>query len=103
LLTSVGRGGTAKTFFAVLSIAAFTIMVGISNNGMALSSSSSLFTDSKDIHKVHLSINIIDPSRDSTITSHVILVTETSVVTEQVTITVVYNIIHTSQARSKDD
>ena len=69
---------SAKTFFAVLSIAAFAIMIGISNNGMALSSSSSLFTDNKDIHKVHLSINIIDPALDSTITSNVILVNGTT-------------------------
>jgi hypothetical protein len=69
---------TAKTLFAVLSIAAFAIMVGISNNGMALSSSASLFTVNKDIHKVHLSINIIDPALDSTITSNVILVNGTS-------------------------
>ena len=69
---------TAKTFFAVLIIAAFTIMIGISNSGMALSSSSSLFTINKDIHKVHLSISIIDPARDSTITSNVILVNGTT-------------------------
>jgi hypothetical protein len=69
---------TATTFFAVLSIAAFAIMVGISNNGMALSSSSSLLTVNKDIHKVHLSINIIDPARDSTIPSNLILVNGTT-------------------------
>ena len=69
---------SAKTFFAVLIIAAFTIMIGISNSGMALSSSSPLFTINKDNHKVHLSISIIDPARDSTITSNVILVNGTT-------------------------
>jgi hypothetical protein len=57
---------TDKTFFAVLSIAAFTIMVGISNNGMALSSSSSLFTVSKDIHRVHQVFAIL-PSNHSSV------------------------------------
>lgn len=57
---------TAKTFFAVLSIAAFTIMVGISNSGMALCSKSSLFTDNKDIHKVRQVFAIL-PSNHSSV------------------------------------
>ena len=67
----------AKTFFAFITIAAVTVIIGISNNDIALSSSA-LFSPRQDIHKAQLSVNIIDPAPKSTITSNVILVNGTT-------------------------
>jgi hypothetical protein len=68
----------AKTFFAFITIAAVTVIIAISNNNIALSSSA-LFSPKQDIHKAKLSVNIIDPAPKSTITSNVILVNGTTV------------------------
>src|SRR6476469_7578276 len=66
-----------KTFFAFITIAAVTVIIAISNNNIALSSSA-LFSPRQDIHKAQLSVNIIDPAPKSTITSNVILVNGTT-------------------------
>jgi hypothetical protein len=68
---------SAKTFFALVAIAVLTIIIAISNNNIALSSSA-LFSPKQDIHKAQLSVNIIDPAPKSTITSNVILVNGTT-------------------------
>ena len=52
-------------------------MVGISNNAIGLSSSS-LFSHKEDLHNTKISVNIIDPSRESTLVSNVILVNGTT-------------------------
>jgi hypothetical protein len=69
---------TDRALLAVLNIAAFSMMLGTSGSSVYLFSSASLFAQNKDIHKSHLSINIIDPSRESTITSNLILVNGTT-------------------------
>jgi len=69
--------GRAKTISLFITIAVGTIIIAISNNNIALSSSA-LFLPKQDIHKVQLSVNIIDPAPKSTITSNVILVNGTA-------------------------
>ena len=64
-------------FFPFIIISAFTVMVGISNNAIGLSSSS-LFSHKEDLHNTKISVNIIDPSRESTLVSNVILVNGTT-------------------------
>ena len=68
---------SAKTFSVFITIAAVTIIITISNNNIA-ESSSDLFSPKQVIHKAQLSVNIINPAPKSTITSNVILVNGTA-------------------------
>lgn len=67
-----------KTFLAFLSIVAFGIILGTAYSSNPLFSTARLLAQNKDIQKAHLSIKIIDPPRESAITSNVILVNGTA-------------------------
>lgn len=68
----------SKAFLVVLNIVAFSMMIGTSNSSISPFPLTPLMAQNNDIHKAHLSIKIIDPSPDSTITSNIILVNGTT-------------------------
>jgi hypothetical protein len=65
-------------FFGIITVAVLTVVIVISANGIAFSSSQSVLSHQKHVHSERLSVNLTDPTPRSTITSNVILVNGTT-------------------------